>query len=387
MIRKVIILALVVCLALAVLSPGLVQAQGGLTVLGSSSQVEFPMGLNFSLSARSDVSITDIRLYYEVDRMSYARVTSEAYLEFVPGTVVDVSWTLEMVRVGGLPPGSGIDYWWKVKDAAGNEVKTTLVRVDFDDERYSWQSLTEGDVTIYWYGGETSFAQEIMTTAQQTLTQLTGDAGAHLEKPVKMYIYTGPSDLQGAMIFPQEWTGGVAFTRFGSIAIGISPDNLDWGKRAIAHELTHLVIHQMTLNPYGDVPAWLDEGLAMYTEGPLLPGYVTYLDRAIVENSLISVRSLSSPFSAYADEAALSYAQSYSLVGFLISSYGQGKMLELLKTFKQGSTYDGALEQVYGSNMDGLDALWREHIAAPARPVDSVGLLPVLVGMEVSPTF
>ncbi len=123
MIRKVIILALVVCLALAVLSPGLVQAQGGLTVLGSSSQVEFPMGLNFSLSARSDVSITDIRLYYEVDRMSYARVTSEAYLEFVPGTVVDVSWTLEMVRVGGLPPGSGIDYWWKVKDAAVMRLK------------------------------------------------------------------------------------------------------------------------------------------------------------------------------------------------------------------------------------------------------------------------
>tara|TARA_Y100000031_G_scaffold155854_1_gene208009 strand:+ start:651 stop:1814 length:1164 start_codon:yes stop_codon:yes gene_type:complete len=387
MIRKVIILALVVCLALAVLSPGLVQAQGGLTVLDSSAQVEFPMGLNFSLSARSDVSITDIRLLYEVDRMSYARVTSEAYLEFVPGTVVDVSWTLEMVRVGGLPPGSGIDYWWAVKDAAGNEVKTAPVRVDFDDERYSWQSLTEGEVTIYWYEGEPSFAQEIMTTAQQALTRLTGDAGAHLEKPVKMYIYTDPSDLQGAMIFPQEWTGGVAFTRFGIIAIGISPDNLDWGKKAIAHELTHLVVHQMTLNPYGEIPAWLDEGLAMYTEGPLLPGYVTYLDRAIAENSLISVRSLSSPFSAYADEAALSYTQSYSLVEFLISSYGQGKMLELLNIFKQGSTYDGALEQVYGFNMVGLDALWREYIVAPARPVDSVGLPPVLVGMEVSPTF
>ena len=387
MIKKIIMLALVVCLALAMLSPGLVQAQGELTILSSSAQAEFPMGLSFSLSARSDANITDIRLHYEVDRISRAQVTSEAYIEFVPSTTVDVSWTFEMVKVGGLPPGSGIDYWWTVKDAAGNELRTAPVRVDFNDERYVWQSLTEGEVTIYWYEGGQSFAQEIMTAAQQALIQLTGDAGAYLERSVKMYIYTDPSDLQGAMIFPQEWTGGVAFTRFGIIAIGISRDNLDWGKRAIAHELTHLVIHQMTLNPYGEIPTWLDEGQAMYTEGPLLPGYVTYLDIAIAENSLISVRSLSSPFSVYADEAALSYVQSYSLVEFLIRNYGQSKMLELLNIFKQGSTYDGALEQVYGFDMDGLDVLWREYIAAPARPVDSVGLPPVLIGMEVSPTF
>jgi hypothetical protein len=42
-------------------------------------------------------------------------------------------------------------------------------------------------------------------------------------------------------------------------------------------------------------------------------------------------------------------------------------MLELLNTFKQGSSYDGALEQVYGFNMDGLDKMWREYIKAPPR--------------------
>ena len=164
------------------------------------------------------------------------------------------------------------------------------------------------------------------------------------------------------MIFPTEWTGGVAFARYGIIAIGIDPDNLLWGKRSIAHELTHLVVHQMTSNPYIDLPTWLDEGLAMYTEGTLGVGFVDYLDKAITQDSLISVRSLSSPFSAYAEESYLSYAQSYSLVEFLIASYGQGKMLELLTTFSQGSGYDGALEKVYGFDMDGLDALWQDYV-------------------------
>jgi len=380
MIKKVVLLALVVCLILGALIPGPVQAQGELTVINNSSQADFPFALTFYLSAQSNADITDVRLHYAVGRIGFAQITSEVYLEFEPDTMVEVGWALEMVRIGGLPPGSGLDYWWTVADAAGAEVETAPVHIDFDDNRYSWQSISEDKITIYWYEGKQSFAQEIMTTAQEALSRLNMDTGAYLEKPVAIYVYPDSDDLRGAMIHPQEWTGGVAFTRFGIIAIGISMDNIDWGKLAIAHELTHLVIYQMILNPYSGIPTWLDEGLAMHTEGALLPVYENYLAVAIIEDSLISVRSLSSPFSAYTDEATLSYAESYSLVDFLISSYGQDKMLELLNAFRQGSTYDDALEQVYGFDMDGLDARWRDYIKAPARSVDSVGLVPLLVG-------
>lgn len=363
MIKKVGFLVFIVCLLLSVLSPSLVQAHSSLSILDSSAQVDFPSRISFSLSVESDVDITDIRLCYTVDRVSFAQVVSEVYLGFVPATTVDISWTLEMVRVGGLPPGSSVDYWWVVKDARGDSVETAPAQVIFDDNRYSWRSLTEGKVIMYWYKGDESFADGLMAAAQQSLSQLAEDTGAHLEKPARLYIYTNAQDLKGAMIYPQEWTGGVAFTRYGVMAIGIGPSNLEWGKRAIAHELTHLVIHQMTLNPYIGLPTWLDEGLAMYNEGELGSEFKTYLNRAIANRSLISVRSLCSPFSAYAGESLLSYAQSYSLVDFLISNYGQAKMLELLNTFKQGSSYDAALEKVYGFDIDGLDALWQDYVS------------------------
>jgi hypothetical protein len=369
--KKVRLIALIFCLFLLILSPGLVQAQGELTIVGSSAGVEFPFQLNFNLSARSNVNITDIRLCYTVDRTSFVQITSEAYIEFMPSTNVDVSWALEMVKIGGLPPGSSLEYWWTVKDASGNKVETAPVRVQFDDIRYTWRSLTQGKVTIYWYNGDDSFAQELMAATQQALGRLAEDTGAYLEKPAKLYIYASTNDLKGGMIYPQEWTGGVAFTRFGIIAIGISSGNIDWGKTAIAHELTHLVINQMTLNPYNSPPNWLDEGLAMYTEGMLGPEFTTYLSKAIAEDSLISVQSLSSPFSAYAEEATLSYAQSYSLVEFLITNYGQSKMLELLNTFRQGSSYDAALQTVYGFDMDGLDSLWRDYVTKQYRVAES----------------
>ncbi len=364
MIKKIGILALVAGLFLVVLSPSSAQVQGKLTVLDSSTQVEFPSRLGFSLSVESDANITDIRLRYKVDRESFARVISEVYIKFVPGTAVDVEWSWDMRRMGGLPSGSNVEYWWVVEDAGGERIETAPIQVQFDDTRYPWRGLDEGMVTIYWYEGEEPFAQELMITAQQVLNRLTEDTGAHLEKPVNIYIYASARDLQGAMIFPQEWTGGVAFTRYGVIAIGIAPDSLSWGRRAMAHELAHLVIHQVTFNPYGDLPTWLSEGLAMYAEGELEPGYTALLDKSIAEGSLISVRSLSSPFSAYAEEALLSYAQSYSLVEFLTSSYGADKMLGLLNIFEQGSGYDGALVRVYGFDMDVLDTLWRDYVTA-----------------------
>ena len=291
-----------------------------------------------------------------------------------------------MRRTGGLPPGSSVEYWWTVTDASGYTVETAPAQVLFDDNRYLWNSLTEGEITIYWYEGDESFGQEIMTTAQEALARLAEDTGAHLKRSVRLYIYAGAQDLQGAVIFPYEWTGGVAFSRYGTIAIGIAPNDLQWGKRATVHELTHLVIHQMTFNPYNDLPTWLNEGLAMYAEGELELMYTAYLNRAIVQNSLISVRSLSSPFSAYAEESYLSYAQSYSLVKFLIDNYGQDKMYQLLSTFEQGSSYDEALLQIYGFNMDGLDALWRDYILkTAAEPINEEGgLSPVVIGLMVA---
>ncbi len=366
--KRFALLALMLCLTLAVLSPVITQAQGELTVLDSSAQADFPMRLSFSLSARSNFDITDIRFCYSIDRAGFADVFTEASVDFVPDTTVDASWSLEMVMVGGLPPGSIIDYWWKIADAGGNQLETEPMSVRFDDTRYEWSRLTEGQITLYCYQDDEDFVNELMDSALDALARLSADTGAVLEKPAQLYIYANSLDLQGAMIYPQEWTGGVAYTRHGIIAIGIAPTNASWGKRAIAHELAHLVVHQMTLNPYNDLPTWLDEGLAMYAEGELEEVFISYLERAIDDKSLISVQSLCSPFSTNSDMATLGYAQSASLVRYLIESYGQTKMLSLLNAFKEGSGYDQALKAVYGFDMDTLDSLWREYVTPPERP-------------------
>ena len=170
------------------------------------------------------------------------------------------------------------------------------------------------------------------------------------------------------MVYPQEWTGGVAFFDYGIIAIGISPGDLAWGKRAIAHELGHLVVHQAVFGPYGELPTWLDEGLAMDAEGNLRSDLQKKLDKAVTNDTLFSVRSISSSFPPDPDEAALCYAESYSVVQFLLDNYGRHKILELLNVFQEGSTYDDALNEVYGFDMDGLNTAWREGLGLGPQP-------------------
>ena len=378
-IKKIAATAVAAGLLLALMSPVPVYADSGLEIVHSSSVTTFPYQIDFNIQAESSVDITDVRLHYRIDQDSFAVVTSEVIIEFTPDKSIDAYWTMDMIKSGGLPSGTEIEYWWTLADAAGGTAQTEIYQIRFDDNRYQWEDISQGDVDIYWYNGDEDFAAEIMQAAQQALVRLAADTGAHLERPVRLYVYASSADLRAAMIFPQEWTGGVAYTTYGVVAIGIGTSNLEWGKRAIVHELTHLVTHQMTYNPYSSIPVWLNEGLSMYAEGEMEPVFTSYLEQAVLNDTLISVRSLASPFSAISQKSYLSYAQSLSLVHFLIDNYGQENMHELLSVFKQGSGYDTALEAVYGFDMDGLDALWRDYISSVYKTTQKASQAPLVV--------
>jgi hypothetical protein len=367
MIKKLIIFAAALCLILSVLSLPLTQvaAQGGgpINITNSTAKMNFPLSLEFGAQIKSNANINDIRLRYQIQQMSFAQVTSEAYINTTPATTKTAAYSLDMRKVGGLPPGTIVHYWWAVKDSSGTATQSQPVQFQINDNRYNWQNLSQGKINLFWYQGDSAFAQDLMSAAQQALTQLLADTGASPDKVINVYIYASAKDLQGSMIFPNEWTGGVAFTQFNIVAIGIGPSDLSWGEGAMTHELTHIVIHQVIFNPYNDLPVWLNEGLAMYSEGPLTKQFTVPLKLAISRNAIISVRTIASPFSADSNKANLSYAESYTLVEYLVKQFGSGKMHNLLQTFQNGSTYDGAFQKVYGFDMDGLNDQWRTWVS------------------------
>jgi hypothetical protein len=367
--RKLLILLIfLICISFCLPSMIAANNQSEINVNNSNAVMDFPLLLNFSADIESEFPLSDLRLKYKVDRITFADVTSEIVVDFVSSDLIKARYSLDMRRIGGLPPGTIINYWWKVTDTAGYQYQSDPLEYEVADERFDWNSLSQGKINIYWYEWNQSFAESLMESAHQALDYLKETTGAVPESAIDIYIYNGSEDLQSSMIYPQEWTGGVAYTSLNIIAIGITPDALSWGQGAMKHELTHTVIHQVINNPYSGIPVWLDEGLAMYSEGLLSPQFTQYLIKAVEDGNLLTVRSLSSPFSALTDKASLSYAQSYSLVEYLIQKYGSDKMLELLNTFALGCEYDRALLDVYGFDMDGLNAEWLEWIKEYFKP-------------------
>jgi len=362
--RRTIACAVIVALSVVFLAGSAYRAAAAPAItLTSSVQSTFPTSMTFRVHAQSNSNVTQLRVHYKVGRQNFADVTSEGWAQFTPATTVDGSWMWDM-RKSGLPPGAQVEYWWTATDAAGNTGETPHATISFDDDRHKWQTTTSGQITLEWYNGSQSFASALITAAQQGLQRIENDTAAIPQGNILIFIYASAQDLQSAQIFAQQWEGGTYFEGYNIVAVGVATDQLFYGQAAVPHELTHLVVHQITFNNYGaDLPTWLDEGLATYGEGALAnPQYKSALNSAIQNHQLISLRSLSSPFSAISQQAYISYGESNSVVTFMIDTYGKAKMRQLLDVFHQGSGFDEALTKVYGFDQDGLDTVWRKSL-------------------------
>jgi hypothetical protein len=276
-----------------------------------------------------------------------------------------------MRQSGSLPPGAKLWWRWRVMDKNGSESISETKTAIWLETKYDWKTITQGDINFHWYSGDEAFAKDMLDAAQGGLTLLKNDAGLVPDSPIDLYIFGSTNDMKDAILYEPSWTGGQAFPEQNIVILGISQAELDWGRSSIVHELTHVLVGHLTFSCLGDVPTWLNEGLAVYSEGQLDPGSQSQLDQAIRSNQLLSVRSLSAGFSEVSDKAFLSYSQSYSIVKFLIEAYSQDKMNALLTTLRDGTAIDDALVKVYGFDVDGLEDAWRGAIGAGPRPASA----------------
>jgi len=335
--------------------------------------INFPESATFHATFTSETDITSVVLEYGNKQETCGEVIAKAFPQFTPGKTIEVEWTWEMRQSGSLPPGAQLWWRWRVTDANGQETGSETKTATWLDDVHDWQSMNNGDyLRIHWYAGDETFAIDLAKAAYSGLQFNETQSGLKAEAPIDIYIYAHTDDLKEAILYEPSWTGGQAFPDQNIVILGISQSDLDWGRDAIVHELTHVLVGHLTFSCLGDVPTWLNEGLAVYSEGELDSASEIQLEDAIRNDTLLTVRSLSSGFSEVADKAYLSYSQSYSITKFLVETYGQEKMTALLLSLRDGLTIDTALMQTYGFDIDGLEEAWREAVGAPPRP-DAAG--------------
>jgi hypothetical protein len=363
---------LAVMLGAAALAVPAEPASADIDVRSNVATNQFPNGIQFQFFFSSDAPVSDVRLRYRIlpDGVS-ATVRPQCTESQVRSCQAVVGNTAQVYIV----PGAEVVYSWEVTDQAGGRFSTEEQTVVYEDGRFQWGSVSEGNLTVYYYFGDEASVRNMLQTAQETIATMSDLLNTQLDFPVKIWVYRTAQDMQPAVASRRGQGPNDSVQTLGEVGasdtalVSRDTDFLD----IVRHELAHIVTGAATKNYLAEIPIWVNEGLSTYQQLKLLPGEEAALQDAIRRNQPLPIPSLGAAARGTANVVSLFYAQSGAIIRFMIDSYGPDKFGEFIAALAR-DTADGALQTVYGFDQTGLEDAWRASLGLPA------------VGAQPSPT-
>lgn len=247
-------------------------------------------------------------------------------------------------------------------DPSSEEIKTRLGKIASDETIEQKMKLAETEIFDIKFDKQTSAAYNIYDL-KQTLRKAYREVGQNLHyfphRTVAVILYA-EGEYRKLRQVP-EWSSG-AYD--GKIRIPIPSDGPITNnrlKQIIWHEYTHAVIRDITA---GNCPIWLNEGLADY-HGYLFAKFdLTLLRETYLSGKLFSLKQLSEEFRTLTDteKIRLAYAQSYSLVRFIIDRWGFYKLRHLLEASEKNLPVEELIQSELNIRADKFEAEWLKYL-------------------------
>lgn len=340
-------------------------------VSSSSAKADFPKGMTFHLDADGDSTITRVELLFTKASLETLHLVTP---KFTPARRIAIDATSDF-QIDFVPPGIDVSYHWRLTDVDGRTTETPPLSVLWEDTRFDWKSISTPQVTVYAYNGNDAFNQIVLDSSQKTIDRLQDEFGVKKSLPIRIWVYNSKKDFSGSQApNSQDWIAGTAYPDM-QVVLAVLPegDKHEVG-RIIPHETSHQMLNQATKNPFNSPPTWLDEGLAVSNQDNGNEDFPAIVGRASAENRLLSIRALTSEFPYDPAQATLAYAESFSVVQFLRSRYGETAIASIIAAYRLGMSHDDVLRKAIGVDVDGLDKAWRETLARSSRsaPVGGV---------------
>lgn len=252
-----------------------------------------------------------------------------------------------------------------------------------------------GDHFIVFYSGDDQFAREVLRKAENYYREIASGLGYPRysdfwlwDDRVKIYIYPdhqtfvnstgessrshGVADYRGKQVMSYAWSEGFV-------------------ESLLPHEIAHLIFRDF-VGFRGEVPAWLDEGVAQWSEKDKRPYLRALVKKQFADSSLLTVddmmsinlrRLMESDNRVYirptrdkeGDQSVLFldseaiinayYLQGFSFVDYLITRFGTDSFTVFCRQLRDGKSMEGALRQAYGTYIKDLpefEKRWREFV-------------------------
>lgn len=245
------------------------------------------------------------------------------------------------------------------------------------------------------YPGDISrFCYDTLDCAEKYYERVAGDLGYARaggfwtwDKRVSIYIYPDHASYAASSGHPQ-WSHGMAdYDKKEISSYAFSPDFLD---SILPHELTHLIFRDF-VGFKGEVPRWLDEGVAQWEEESKRTQMRGIIKKLYEDDSLLSisdmmkldVRTVKTTDSLYIRSVVTKkgargvlfltgdhlvytyYVQAVSLVDFLIERFGSDDFADFCRQLRDGAALEEALQKVYPlhfRSIDDFEEEWRKYL-------------------------
>lgn len=378
--RSALGLAALLALVMAVLGvPG--RADGAAIIESTTVENGYPRSLTFRVTARADVEITDATLHYAIK--GRGTLALDKPKDLTPARTLTAEVEL-LVNTGQnyIPVGSEFTYYWEVTTADGQVARSEEQYFLYLPPDRQWRSVANDFMVVYYHGDRETLARAYLDAGTDTYRRIGQELyGITLTTlPVKVVLFATESEMdparpgRGGSFDAAVTTCGTKVTNDILLMIPVQCGTND-RTDTLRHELGHILNEVAGEGTLAKLPAWLDEGAAVYAQSS--PGdYESAFRAAVRADRLIPFSQMVVPASN-PQLVGVFYGQAYFMVKFLIEREGPERFAELMRTIKSGKRYDQAIEQVYGLSLAAFEEAFRAEYglqsratptAAPTRP-------------------
>ena len=157
-----------------------------------------------------------------------------------------------------------------------------------------------------------------------------------------------------------EWAGGFALPWANEIYLYVTERRSQLYKNVLPHELAH-VLHYRYVGGIQQ-PLWLKEGLAVSQEDGGIKEACKAVDDLVKSGAAFRLERLFN-LAYYPSQAIhLFYAQSATVVGFMIDEYGIDAFKEFMFAYASTQDTPEVIEAVYGISLDSFEEKWEKYV-------------------------
>lgn len=237
-----------------------------------------------------------------------------------------------------------------------------------DNRAEKWNIAKATHFIISYKHAPEDFIDKLIDNAEQYYDEITDELGFRRydfwlwDDRAKIYIYDNSVDYQLATGQP-AWSGGCAYIK-GKI-IHTFPYAQSFFETILPHEMGHIIFREFVGFDNPALPLWLEEGVACYQQKLKYSTANAAIRQALSEDKFMPLNKLSgfNPQSADGEAVQIFYAESFSVIDFLIRDFGRDSFVLFCRSLRDKKDLERAIAANYNfKNIDALNEAWVKYL-------------------------